>query len=250
MRNLSIAIGVALAFATLVGVWLFLHRNEHRDLAPRNEVVSTSENATKILFVGNSHTAENSLPQTIAALARARTPRELTFKDVLAGGATLTEHLVKGEAKRAILAERWDYVVLQEQGLEPTIAPRKFETAVRTFDALIKQVGAKTVILQLWPRRDQNQSERELDQSYHLVARATGATLIPAGPAWMRALKEKPTLPLYREDQYHPTTTGTYLAACVFVEMMFGEVPDGLPGLDMVAPEDLPVVQRACTLKP
>ena len=66
----------------------------------------------RILMLGNSLTAANDMPQTLAALTGAAVVSHTR------GGARLAEHLnpatrLGARTQAALAAERWDFVVLQ-----------------------------------------------------------------------------------------------------------------------------------------
>ena len=84
----------------------------------------------KILFIGNSFTARNNVPELIAQLAAAR-GQQLQHQLIQAGGASLRMHWNKGEAQRAIKQTGYDYVVLQEQSTLPVKNPQRFHENVR-----------------------------------------------------------------------------------------------------------------------
>jgi hypothetical protein len=45
----------------------------------------------------------------------------------------------------------------------------------------------------------------------------------PVGPAWELAEARLPGIGLYHPDDLHPSTLGTYLAACVFYSTIFNK---------------------------
>ena len=66
----------------------------------------------RVLFLGNSLTAWNDLPEMVAAFGRARnTPIE--FEAVTPGGYNLDDHWDNGSLER-LRAQEWDAVVLQQ----------------------------------------------------------------------------------------------------------------------------------------
>src|SRR5438477_381022 len=107
----------------------------------------------RILFIGNSFTARNNVPELIAQLAAAR-GRELQHQLIQAGGASLRMHWNKGDAQRAIAQTQYDYVVLQEQSTLPLKNPQRFHENVRLFDPVIKAAGAKTALYLTWARQN------------------------------------------------------------------------------------------------
>jgi hypothetical protein len=69
----------------------------------------------QVLSIGNSFTARNNLPTTLASLAASRN-HKLTHRLLSIGGASLRTHWNKGEAggRRAIESGAFTHVVLQE----------------------------------------------------------------------------------------------------------------------------------------
>jgi hypothetical protein len=50
---------------------------------------------------------------------------------------------------------------------------------------------------------------------------------------------------LHDKDQSHPTLAGSYLAACVFLAVLFEESPVGIPGeVDGLSEKDLALLQK------
>jgi Domain of unknown function (DUF4886) len=189
----------------------------------------------KALFIGNSFTARNDLPGLIARLAAAK-DKDLEHRLISAGGASLRNHWNSGEAVRVIKAGRYDYVVLQEQSTLPVKNAARMHENVRLFDAPIKAASAKTVLYMTWARRHAPESQRAIADAYASIGRELGATVVPVGLAWQAFLRRHDRPVLHDRDESHPTAAGSYLAACVFLTVLFGESPVGItvdvPGLD------------------
>ena len=186
----------------------------------------------KVLFIGNSFTARNNVPELIAQLAAAR-GQQLQHQLIQAGGASLRMHWNKGEAQRAIEQTRYDYVVLQEQSTLPIKNPSRMHENIRLFDQAIKDAGARTVLYQTWARQNAPETQAALTAAYATIAAELGALIIPVGSAWQQFLLQHQEPLLHDKDQSHPSLAGSYLAACVFFAVFFGENPTGsdLPGL-------------------
>jgi len=190
----------------------------------------------KLLFIGNSFTQRNNVPQLLAELAAAR---GLTIEHELvsAGGASLRRHWNGGEATVAIEAGKFDYVVLQEQSTLPVKNAARMAENVRLFDALIKQHGAKTVLYMTWARKHAPDSQVAITEAYESIGKELGATVVPVGRAWEKFRAKHAAPELYDRDGSHPTLAGSYLAACVFLARLLGENPVGIEpepaGLDV-----------------
>jgi hypothetical protein len=184
----------------------------------------------RVLFIGNSYTFFNDLPNMIAALAKAGDQRPIEHARETPGGRSLEQHWNDGKAAKRITEGKWDFVVLQEHSLRPlTDRERMFEFA-RKLDAEIKKHSAKTLLYQTWARQDVPEKQAELSKAYLDLGKELGAKVIPVGEAWSLAMKGNPKLSLHVADKSHPNKAGTYLAACVFYAAIYGKSPEGLPG--------------------
>jgi len=130
----------------------------------------------------------------------------------------------------ALLAEReWDAVVLQ-QG-PPALASSQLhlrEWATRWAEA-IRARGATPALYGVWPEGYRRYALPAVIASYRNAARASGSVLLPAGDGWRVAWRRSPSLRLYGPDGFHPSTTGTYLAALTVYAGLTKTSPVGLP---------------------
>ncbi len=181
----------------------------------------------RILFIGNSFTARNNLPGLLAQLAASR-GQPLEYQLIQAGGASLRMHWNKGEAQQAIERTRYDYVVLQEQSTLPIKNPQRFHENVRLFDQAIKDSGAQTALYLTWARQNAPETQAAITDAYTAIGEELGAKVIPAGVAWQNFIIGHRAPALHDKDQSHPTLAGSYLAACVYFAVLFGENPMGI----------------------
>jgi hypothetical protein len=181
----------------------------------------------KVLFIGNSFTARNNVPELIAQMAAAR-GRQLQHQLIQAGGASLRMHWNKGDAQKAIGQTRYDYVVLQEQSTLPVKNALRFHENVRLFDEVIKASGAKTALYLTWARQNAPETQAAIANAYTAIGEELGAIVIPVGVAWQNFLSKNNHPALHDKDQSHPTLAGSCLAACVFFAVLFGESPVGI----------------------
>src|SRR3569832_301552 len=77
---------------------------------------SQSQNTKRVLYLGNSYTGTNYLPQITATLALT-TGDTLIVDSNTPGGYTLQMHSTDATSLNKIMAGIWDYVVLQAQSL-------------------------------------------------------------------------------------------------------------------------------------
>ncbi len=183
----------------------------------------------RVLFIGNSLTYSNDLPAIVAALAEASQQKRFLYKTIALPNFSLEDHWNQGDAQKAIANDKWDVVVLQ-QG--PSGLPESRESLLeytRRFAKLIRAVGAKPALYQVWPSAVRRSDFPRVLESYKLAAEEVRGLLLSVGTAWRAAWKRDAKLALYAEDQFHPSAMGSYLAALVLYEKLFEKSPLGLP---------------------
>lgn len=183
----------------------------------------------QILFIGNSFTSRNALPEMLSKLAAsADPPTHVETQQVIANGMALKTHWDRGVARDKINAEPWDFVVLQEQSTLPLKNRARMHESITRFADEITRHGSRTVLYMTWTRLNAPERQDELADAYASIGRSVGAIVAPVGLAWQSAFKKSPGIVLHDKDGSHPNQLGSYLAACVFYATLFDASPVGL----------------------
>jgi hypothetical protein len=198
----------------------------------------------KMLFVGNSFTARNNVPGLIAKLAAAN-GTTIEHKLLSIGGAPLRLHWNKGEALKEIQTGSYDYVVLQEQSTLPAKNPTRMRESVRLFDEPISKAGANMVLYMTWARRHAPETQQKITDAYTSIGRELGAIVVPVGVVWQKFLEEHDKPVLHDKDGSHPSLAGSYLAACVFVQTLFGHSAASAGDVDGLQAADAKLLEGA-----
>ncbi len=201
----------------------------------------------KALFLGNSYTQVNDLPQMISNIAHSAGD-SLYVDSNTPGGCTFQLHSTNSISLSKIVSNNWDYIVLQEQSQLPSFSPAQVQTDVYPYaDSLIKKIRAndtctKPLFYMTWGRKNGDQTncssyppvctylgmQQRLKDSYIEMGNMFDAEVCPAGIAWKHLRKSNPAIELYQTDESHPTLYGTYLVACTFYSAIFHKSPIGL----------------------
>lgn len=194
---------------------------------------------TRVLFIGNSYTYFNNLPEMVRALAEAAGAGPVEVRMVAPGGWRLADHWEKGEAHEALRSGKWDFVVLQEQSQlgdprtvdgKPRVGSDKvFAPAAAKWAEEITRRGARPVFYMTWAKKVAPEDQAVLTDAYSRAARAGGGVLAPVGIAWGEVRQASPGIELFIADGSHPSAAGSYLAACTLVASIFVRNPEGLP---------------------
>ena len=182
----------------------------------------------RVLFIGNSLTSFNDLPQMVEAIAEAGGKGRIRVHSVTANNFSLEDHWNSGPARQTIGRGRWDWVVLQQGPSSQPDSQVLLREYVKRFDGLIRKANAKTALYMVWPARARYGDMKGVIASYTNAAADVDGAMLPAGFAWDMAFQRERDLPLYGDDQCHPSTLGSYLAALVIYEGLTGEPTAGL----------------------
>ncbi len=205
---------------------------------PLSRAQAKDQESVKVLFIGNSYTFFNSMPQMFVRIARQK-GYQVDIDLIAPGGWTLSKHSANQATLSKIKQTRWDYVVLQEQSIIPSVSSYRMKNmypAARKLDRMIRRSGAKTIFFMTWGRRNglakhgfRNYKEMQMRVSsgYMTIAKELNATVAPVGLAFQKARLDAPLLDFWEQDNSHPNQMGSYLAACVFFSVIFQESPQG-----------------------
>lgn len=201
--------------------------------------VAAAAAPVRILFVGNSYTSFNNLPQIVRELAASAGTGVPEIKATTPGGKTLLQHLHLPATLTLIDEGRWDVVILQGQSQEAALAEKSeiartnfLQGAAGLYDRIkTNSPQARVVLYQTWARHadywrgdkiepglGDNPAEMQLGiRTWYQRAAAQRKDFIiaPVGDAWELNYKDLGALQLHRADHSHPQFNGSYLAALV-----------------------------------
>ena len=169
----------------------------------------------RILFIGNSLTYVNDLPEVVRRLFEGVGIEADCFM-LAVGGKCMDYHARQAETAYNIRYGHYDYIVLQGKatGFDPDPF---YENGKIIFDKFISGTGAKPVMYVAWSLRGEAEKQPSMTAAYTKLAGYTGGLVAPAGEAWQKALRLRPAPEIYKEDGNHPTRAGTYLCSlCIF----------------------------------
>jgi len=232
-------------------------------------VISLQANAgkkLKVLFIGNSYTYVNNLPQITADVA-ASMGDTLIFDSYALGGYGFWQYSVDPLCASKIRSAQWDYVILQEQSQQssqPTgdflstsyLPAAALDAIIETNDSCTKTIfymtwgyengdSIRCADYPTWPAVCTYEGMDSLtrlrymayaDTSWlSIVGTVTGSNLIrnsqvsPVGAVRRYIRYNYPAIELYQTDGSHPTEAGSYAGACTFYVALFHKDPVLIP---------------------
>ena len=188
----------------------------------------STDGVVRILFLGNSHTARNDVPGTVAALLRAARPGT-RVEAVREPSIRHLQERATDPATLDLLASRpWDYVVLQAQNYSLSGRYRYPDDGARRLVHLAHEQGAQVVLFAEWARRGIDETQLIL-RTYEALATPEPACLPPVPEAFERAAPLH--LELLAADGNHSSPAGAFLASAVIAGALLGSpVTRPVPG--------------------
>lgn len=208
--------------------------------------ISVFATSRKVLFIGNSYTYTNSMPDMFKNFAQAMGDT-VTYTMSAPGGYTFQQHTTLPATLSGITSQPWDIVVLQEQSQLPSFDPTQVATEVypyaRWLDSFVNDYDSciETMFMMTWGRKNGDASncpfytpvctyagmQGRLRESYMEMAFNNHASVAPVGAAWKIIVDSFSAIDLYSPDESHPSVAGSYLQACVFYTSIFHRSAQG-----------------------
>lgn len=203
----------------------------------------SAQNSKRVLFVGNSYTQVNNLPQMVASIAQSMGD-EMIYASNTPGGCTFMQHC-NNQSMNMICQGNWDVVVLQEQSQYPSFGQEQVEAEVfpyarRLVDSIYAHNPcADPMFYMTWGRKNGDADnatyfpvlatyegmDSMLYERYRYMSHTYDASLCPVGRVWRYLRHNHSDLELYQSDGSHPSAAGSYAAACAFYVMIYHRDP-------------------------
>lgn len=204
----------------------------------------------RVLFIGNSYTFYNKLPELFADMVKSAGGKAPLVKAHTPGGCTLIKHSKDPKALALIDEGSWDVVVLQGNSQE---AARSESSEATRNDFLAggtnlakrileKSPKARIILYQTWARHPDfwktpesksgvgsspEEMQKNTQKWYAQLASDIpgGAMVAPVGEAWATSYTKNPEMRLHVKDNSHPSFAGSYLAGLVLYRAIYTGKP-------------------------
>ncbi len=200
---------------------------------------TSAQTVRRALFLGNSYTSFNNLPQLVATIAD-NAGDSLIFDTYAPGGYTIDDHANDVISQAKIMRGSWDYLALQEQSQLPALQDY-FSNGLYGLVANFKTYNpcGRMMFYMTWGRKNGDPRncpilpnyctyigmDTQIRASYIDMAMMYKGELSPVGAAWRYVRQNHASIELYEPDGSHPSIAGSYLAACCFYTAIFKKDP-------------------------
>jgi len=216
---------------------------------------AAEEKELRVLFIGNSLTYYNNMPETVEKLGLLA-GKKIVVESATQGSGTMTEQIsgttAVGQKVRAYLTEKWDYVVIQPSRRitekDATVKAAELE-AGKELDRMIKAAGAKTLIYCTWGNNtgtsnvytmvsgsidskvtgsfsiSQDDHSKYMQSVCREYCDLLGAETVACAELFRYLMTDQKAYNVYYTDNRHPSVYGSFAVACAFYAYLFNESP-------------------------
>ncbi len=223
-----------------------------------------AQESKQVLFLGNSYTYVNDLPQLLNDAAASVGDNVITDQNT-PGGYSLEGHSTNAISLDKIRQGNWDFVVLQEQSQRPSLQDEYVEVNVypyaqRLNDTIVKyNFCSETAFYMTWGRENGDASNCSirppvctyegmddlLKERYLFMANDNEAITSPVGAVWRYLRDNDLNIDLYSSDGSHPSLAGSYTAAITFYTVIFKKDPTFITFNSTLSETDATIIKDA-----
>ena len=180
----------------------------------------------KILFIGNSHTYMNDMPELTRRMIEDATGVSCEVFMLAYSSRSLKWHIEEEyfSERFNILHGKYDYCVIQEQAHPMTDELDTIKYTTKIVE-LCKKVNTIPVIFETWAEKAKPENQTEMNRRYRSLSESLGALLAPIGEVWSNVLGVG-NIELYFRDGEHASAIGDFLIAMVITKTITGKLPD------------------------
>lgn len=179
-----------------------------------------SKTEVNILFIGNSLTYTNNLPELVRKEARLKSI-EVTTHMIAHPNYALADHWADGQIQKKIASGQYHFVVVQ-QGPSSQAEGRAM---LLEYGSLIKKLceehQAKLAFFMVWPARANYHTFPGVIANHTEAAQQTNSILCPVGQVWKIHMDATKDFSYYSADEFHPSLAGSQSAAEIIVNALF-----------------------------
>ena len=191
-----------------------------------SEIRAEETSGVRVLFVGNSLTYYNDVPELVYQISRmSENAKEFEVEMLAAGGVSIAQHLEGGHLLRYLAEGNFTFVVFQDIGGWP-ICPAEFPgcsesvASIEKVSELIRNEGAEPVWYSTYQRIPAIQVA--LSDKARQIASRLGIRLADVGAAWTHYESIAGIGTPFLEDG-HPNEVGSLIAAATIFQAIAGE---------------------------
>ena len=195
----------------------FFFISTYSGLYSQHNIHSNSKTALNILFVGNSLTYTNNLPQLVKKYASLK-EIDIHTEMIAFPNYAIEDHWNDGKVQQLISSKTYDFVVIQQGPSSQSDGRKMLIEYGKKYNSLCNLNDAKLCYFMVWPSLSYYSTFDGVIRNHKEAAAINNSILLPVGELWKAYIDESKDFGYYGEDGFHPSVKGSQFAAKVIVE--------------------------------
>lgn len=189
-------------------------------LFSQQKINTNTKTVFNILFVGNSLTYTNELPQLVSKNAKQK-GIELNSKMIAFPNYAIEDHWNDGQVQQLISSKKYDFVIIQQGPSSQSDGRKMLIDSGKKYKSLCEINGVKLCYFMVWPSLNYYHTFDGVIKNYKDAALINNSILLPVGRVWKDHIDSTKNNEYYSFDGFHPSIRGSQIAAEVIVEHLF-----------------------------
>ncbi|WP_299123187.1 SGNH/GDSL hydrolase family protein [uncultured Tenacibaculum sp.] len=185
-------------------------------------LIQVSVNAQRIMFVGNSLTYSNNMPQILEYIGK-QNGTTISTTSICLPNYAIIDHLHDGNVQKQLNKKQYDYILIQQGPSSQAAGKRMLEEDGAKMKTLVSKHQAQLGYFMVWPSVQYYYTFDKVIQNHETAAKKNNALLFPVGKVWKAYNTNKKLSKLYSLDNFHPSKAGSFLAALTIYHKLHPE---------------------------
>ncbi|NNE27793.1 MAG: SGNH/GDSL hydrolase family protein [Saprospiraceae bacterium] len=183
------------------------------------DLASASKDSLNILFIGNSLTYTNNLPQLVEQECQRRN-MVISSEMVALPNYALLDHWRDGQIQKMIRKGKFDYVFIQQGPSSQAWGREVLLEYGKKIRKLCDKHDSELIYLMVWASRTYYHTFDGVIKNHEDAARINGALVCPVGKVWKSHFDATEDFSYYGADGFHPSMEGSLKAAELIVDCL------------------------------
>ena len=166
----------------------------------------------RLLFIGNSLTYSNNLPNLVLSEAQ-KDRRDITTEMIALPNYALVDHWNDQSIQKAIAQGNYDFVIVQQGPSSQDFGRQVLIDYGKRIKDLCDQHDSQLMFFMVWPAKAYYYTFEKVIKNHYDAAEANNALVCPVGLKWKELNDNDPNSGLYGPDGFHPSKKGSEFAA-------------------------------------
>lgn len=179
-----------------------------------------TNNTVNILFIGNSLTYTNNLPDLVKKSAKIK-GIEVNSKLIAFPNYAIVDHWNDGQVQELIASKKFDFVIVQQGPSSQNDGRKMLIENGKEYRSLCELNDTRLCYFMVWPSLVNYHTFDGVIKNYKDAAAINNSILLPVGEVWKDYIDSTNSYEYYSSDGFHPSLKGSQIAAQVIVEYLF-----------------------------